>query len=107
METIHKPENVEITERSIHIVWDDGHESAYPHRFLRQCCQCAHCVDEMTREQRLDPESIPEDVHAVDQMPIGNYAIQFLWSDTHYTGIYTFVFLREACPCRQCWEGRA
>ena len=107
MATIHKPESVEITEKAIHILWEDGHQGVYPHRFLRLHCQCAHCVDEMTREPRLDPDGVPADVHAVDHLPVGSYALQFLWSDAHYTGIYTYELLRGICTCRQCWEGRA
>ena len=101
------PQNVEIAEKSVRILWDDGHQSVYPHRFLRLACPCASCIDEMTRESRLDPASVPEDVHAEDHMPVGNYAIQFLWSDAHYTGIYTHEMLQNICTCRQCWEGRA
>jgi DUF971 family protein len=39
-------------------------------------------------------------------MDIGNYAIQFLWSDTHYTGIYTHDFLRSVCSCMQCLSNK-
>jgi DUF971 family protein len=34
--------------------------------------------------------------------PVGNYALQFVWSDGHETGIYTFEYLRKLCPCSQC-----
>ena len=40
-------------------------------------------------------------------MPVGKYGVQFLWSDTHYTGIYTYKVLRAACPCIICSEARA
>ena len=50
---------------------------------------------------------VSEEVRADDYMPIGNYALQFLFTDAHYTGIYTFELLRELCTCRQCWESRA
>jgi DUF971 family protein len=33
---------------------------------------------------------------------MGHYAVQFLWSDGHYTGIYPYEFLRGACPCAEC-----
>ena len=101
------PKEVEIEGSSITILWDDGHRSIYPHRMLRLRCQCASCVEEMTGRPRLDPDTVPGDVQAVDQMPVGNYAIQFLWSDAHYTGIYTFRFLRAICACIPCNEARA
>ena len=88
------PKEVDIEGANITILWDDGHESIYPHRMLRLRCQCASCVEEMTGRPRLNPDTVPQDVRAIDQMPVGNYAIQFLWSDAHYTGIYTYRFLR-------------
>ena len=102
MSTNSKLERVEIADQGIRIEWGDGHRSVYPHRFLRLRCPCAHCIDEMTRAPRLDPEMVPQDVHAVDHMIVGNYAIEFLWSDAHYTGIYTYEFLRSVCSCMQC-----
>ena len=101
------PKEVDIEGASITILWDDGHRSVYPHRLLRLRCQCASCVEEMTGRPRLDPDTVPEEVRAIDQMPIGNYAIQFLWSDAHYTGIYTYRFLRSVCACIPCNEARA
>ena len=48
------------------------------------------------------PDKVPLDVYAADFMMVGNYAIEFLWSDAHYTGIYTYELLRKACTCIQC-----
>jgi len=33
---------------------------------------------------------------------VGAYAIQFLFSDAHHTGIYTYDFLRAICACDEC-----
>ena len=101
------PSEVDISGNAIIILWDDGHRSPYPHRMLRLRCQCASCVEEMTGRPRLNPDNVPQDVRAVDQLPVGNYAVQFLWSDTHYTGIYTYQFLRANCTCIACNEARA
>jgi DUF971 family protein len=40
-------------------------------------------------------------------MQVGNYAIQFLWGDAHYTGIYPYPFLRKECTCIACNQARA
>jgi len=96
------PKEVTNSDDAIIILWDDGHRSTYGHRMLRLRCQCASCVDEMSGRPRLDPDRVPQDVRAVDQMQVGNYALQFLWSDTHYTGIYTYLFLMSLCPCVAC-----
>jgi len=96
------PDTIEIDSSGIAILWLDGHRSIYPHRFLRLRCPCAVCIDEWTRVPRLDPSTVPDGVEAVDHMRIGNYAVQFLWSDTHETGIYTYSFLRDSCACIEC-----
>ena len=100
-------QEVDIEGDAIVILWNDGHRGIYPHRYLRLRCQCANCVEEMTGRPRLDPDKVAQDVKAVDQMQVGSYALQFLWSDTHYTGIYTFQFLRSICTCIPCNQARA
>ncbi|MDJ0853308.1 MAG: DUF971 domain-containing protein [Myxococcota bacterium] len=81
--------------RELAIVWQDGHESTYPVRALRLSCACAACVDEWSGEERLDPATVPEDVHPLKISPVGRYAIQVDWSDGHSSGIYPFERLRE------------
>ncbi len=102
-----KPVDVDITGSSIIINWNDGHRGIYPHRMLRLRCPCASCVEEMTGRALLNPDTVPQDVRALDQMAVGQYALQFLWSDAHYTGIYTYRALRAACTCIACNEARA
>lgn len=80
--------------RELAIVWADGHESHYDVRDLRLACACAHCINEWTGESRLDPSSVPLDVHPVKIEGVGRYAIQIEWSDGHGSGIYTFARLR-------------
>ena len=80
--------------RTLAIVWADGRESRYDVRELRLACGCAQCVDEWSGEGRLDPASVPADVHPLRIEPVGRYAIQIEWSDGHGSGIYTFARLR-------------
>ena len=96
------PEKVELEDQGVRIEWSDGHRSLYSHRMLRLQCPCAHCVDEITHQPRLDPDTVPQDLRGVDYMMIGQYAVEFLWSDAHYTGIYTYEFLRSLCSCMAC-----
>ena len=81
--------------RELSILWSDGVESVFPVRELRLACACAQCVDEWTGAGRLEPASVPEDVHPRAIQPVGRYAIQIDWSDGHDTGIYPFRRLRE------------
>ena len=63
---------------------------------------CASCVEEFTGVHKVAPGSIPAGLERVRVAPVGNYALQFEWSDGHKTGIYAFDYLRALCPCPQC-----
>ena len=86
--------------RSLAIRWSDGEESELDVRALRLACACAQCVDEWTGEGRLQPASVPDDVHPLKIEPVGRYAIQIAWSDGHNTGIYPYRRLRELAERR-------
>jgi ATP-binding protein involved in chromosome partitioning len=89
----------------IGIVWQDGHESIYEPRALRCLCRCAACIDEVTGRKILDDASVPADLRALNRHAVGNYGIQFVWSDGHASGIYAHALLREMCRCGSCGTG--
>lgn len=95
-------DSVEIYDQEIHVKWIDGHESRFTATYLRINCGCAECVEEWSRRQILDPASVPADLRAEDHLMVGKYAIQFLWSDGHFTGIFPFDVLRKMCQCDIC-----
>jgi ATP-binding protein involved in chromosome partitioning len=80
--------------RTLAITWADGAESTFDVRALRLACGCARCVDEWSGEERLDPASVPGDVHPLRIERVGRYAVQIAWSDGHDSGIYPFRRLR-------------
>lgn len=82
----------------LRIRWKDGSVSEYPPRYLRLCCPCAGCIEEMTGRPLLNPASVPLDVHPRAIAYVGDYAIRFDWSDGHRTGIYPFDYLRDISP---------
>ncbi|GIW45136.1 MAG: hypothetical protein KatS3mg077_2418 [Candidatus Binatia bacterium] len=94
-----QPHPVEVRREAggqiLQITWSDGHVSRYPWRYLRGWCPCAQCQGhEGTRSfQHCDTAELDR-VFAV-----GRYALGFRWHDGHETGIYTYVYLREICPC--------
>lgn len=96
------PKHVRILPEGVAISWQDGHETLYGHYDLRLRCACATCVGEWPKQRGIDVRSVPRDVQAVEYLTIGNYAVQFLWSDFHSTGIYPYRMLRELCPCPEC-----
>lgn len=100
------PKNIHRGDREIVITWADEHQGTYSARELRIACQCASCVDEITRIRLLDPDTIPDDMTAAAISLVGNYAIKIDWSDGHNTGIYTYDLLYSLCPCEACKEMR-
>lgn len=82
----------------LRIRWRDGAVSDYPPRYLRLCCPCAGCVEEMSGRPLLDPASVAPDVHPRAIHYVGDYALRFDWSDGHTTGIYPWDYLRELAP---------
>ncbi|HKK93519.1 MAG TPA: DUF971 domain-containing protein [Longimicrobiales bacterium] len=91
------PDEVAPTEDGtrLRIRWKDGAVSTFGPRPLRLRCPCAGCVDEATGERILVPEMVPEDVYPTAIHWVGRYALQFVWSDGHSTGIYPFEYLRR------------
>jgi DUF971 family protein len=95
------------TGEGVAIVWADGHESRYTFSYLRETCPCAMCNDEREKKNKdgaaaaVLPMYKPK-VTAKGATPVGNYALQFEFSDSHATGIYSYGHLREVCPCDAC-----
>ncbi len=101
-ETI-QPTDMNWIEKGIFgIDWSDGHKGVYPIRYLRLHCPCAACTDEWTGALKLKDEDVPLLMMLKDIEPVGNYALRFIWSDGHDTGLYTFGNLRKMCQCDIC-----
>ena len=75
--------------------WPDGHVGDFSAAFLRRNCRCAACQHELTGERLLDPKSVDEKLTITRAEILGQYALGFVFSDGHSTGIYSFVWLRE------------
>lgn len=84
-------------EATMRITWGDGRTCRYAAPALRRVCPCARCVNEMTGERVLKPETISDDLTIRDVDLVGRYALNFRWSDGHDSGIYSFRLLRELC----------
>lgn len=81
--------------------WADGHRSYYELSYLRDRCPCARCSP--AGGEAASPFQIFKPaprLAAVER--VGNYALRLSWADGHDTGIYTWQFLREICPCAEC-----
>ena len=84
-----------VSPQELMIVWADGQESRFIAPKLRGLCPCASCKDEMTGIRIVLPIHIPDDLQIRKIDLVGQYALQFEFSDGHHTGIYSFEHLRE------------
>lgn len=92
---------IKIAEQTLLIEWADGVRSELGLGLLRRHCPCATCRTE--RESTSNNplrilRSDPSGLRVVDARLVGNYAVQFTWSDGHNTGIFEFRFLRSLIP---------
>ena len=85
---------------------EPGNDAGRPRALqFRSRCPCAAC--KATREEQAKSKSrlniLPGNysgaLTAVSAERVGNYAIRIDWSDNHGSGIYSFDYLREICPC--------
>lgn len=77
------------------LTWGDGRVNRHGFRELRIACQCARCRDEMSGARLLDPATVPAEIRATKIEPVGGYALRFVWSDGHSTGLYPYKYLYE------------
>lgn len=91
------PQNIRVHREDaiLEIVWSEDEVARLAFRLLRQSCRCAMCIDEFTGRQILDPESVSEDIQLNDVSLTGNYALKFVWSDGHDSGLYTWTHLHS------------
>jgi DUF971 family protein len=108
-----KPTSLKVhisTGEGVDITWADAHTSHYDFPYLRDSCPCAMCNDEREQKAKAGPAAAVSAVlpmykprvTAKAATPVGNYAIQIQFSDSHATGIFSFGHLREICPCEAC-----
>jgi DUF971 family protein len=105
-----KPASVKVnvtTGEGVEIAWVDGHASRYTFPYLRDNCPCAMCNDEREKKAQAGSSAavlpmFKPRVTAKSAKSVGNYAVQIDYSDGHATGIYSFGYLREICPCQEC-----
>ncbi len=107
-----KPVAVKIhvsTGQGMDIAWTDGHQSHYEFSYLRDRCPCAVCTGEHSIAPAAATPAAPSPLPIYKPRAtvraasaVGRYAVQFDFSDGHSTGIFSFDYLREICPCEAC-----
>ncbi|MBK8467019.1 MAG: DUF971 domain-containing protein [Chloracidobacterium sp.] len=86
---------VEESNQQISIKWSDDAVTQFTAAQLRRSCPCASCVNEWTGEKILRSDSIAEDITFNNMSIVGRYALNFIFSDGHDTGIFSFKYLRD------------
>ena len=76
------------------ITWNDDSRSVMAACELRWHCPCAQCVDEMSGKRLLRNKEDYQRVLIKQMEPVGRYALRFLFSDRHNTGIYSYSYLK-------------
>lgn len=91
--------------RETEIEWGDGHKGKYPHAILRGYCPCAGCQGHSGTISFVASSDMQQEIETIE--PVGNYALQFHWFDSHASGIYSYKYLRALCQCDECRQGDA
>ncbi|MEW6733735.1 MAG: DUF971 domain-containing protein [Acidobacteriota bacterium] len=90
------------TAEEITIRWDDGHVSVFPIQYLRAECSCPICGNQRINQGRIDPTAFSQHLTITGAAHEGHYGVRFFFSDGHDKGIYTWLQLRQLCPCAIC-----
>src|SRR5262245_49306135 len=91
-----EPVSLECIGNEVAIRWSDGRETYYPMDFLRRRSPSAENTGEkdlLGRTFAAAQPAGPGPVKVTDWNKVGAYGIQFLFSDGHSTGIYSFDYL--------------
>lgn len=97
METIPRPDNVQIVDRTLALKWSDGREDYYDSELLRAISPSADNLGEADFFGNLhggDPRTSYPGARIVSWERIGDYALRFSFNDGHNTGYFTYKYLR-------------
>ncbi len=92
------PNQIQLIGNEVAIAWPDGAEDFFSGEFLRKHSPSAANqgeVDVLGQRHGGDPRSAFPGVTVNGWEFIGNYAVRFIFSDGHQTGIYSWSYLRE------------
>jgi DUF971 family protein len=87
------PAEIIPSETELVILWKDGFKSTFSLLDLRKKCPCATCRGGHGGKVGAATGHI-QSIQLVSWKKVGRYALNFIWSDNHDTGIYTYDNLR-------------
>jgi DUF971 family protein len=83
------------------VTWADQQESQYGGPYIRHMCPCAECRGHSPGEKEPPSWQAVREVRITHVKAVGTYALQFDLTDGHSTGIYSYGWLRSACPSKR------
>ena len=92
------PANIQLIGQEIAISWEDGSESYYPCSRLRAASPSASTqgeTDILGQTYGGHPPREFEGVTVTSWEIVGNYAVRFVFSDGHNTGLYSYDYLKK------------
>ncbi len=97
------PSHIELhrQSRTLELRYADGNQFTLGCEYLRVYSPSAEVRGHGQGQETLQIGKI--NVAITDIKPVGNYAVQFTFSDGHDTGIYSWSYLRELCDNREAW----
>lgn len=97
------PTHIELhrKSRTLELRYADGNQFSLSCEYLRVYSPSAEVRGHGQGQETLQIGKI--NVAITDIKPVGNYAVQFTFSDGHDTGIYSWSYLRELCDNREAW----
>ena len=93
-----RPVRIELVGDTLAIAWADGSESFLDPEFLRLNSPSAENqgeVDILGNRHGGDDRSAFPGVRTRAVRPVGNYAVQLVFSDGHRTGLFSWPYLRR------------
>lgn len=97
MPTIPPPDAIDLIGDVVAIRWPDGDEHFLPMEKLRALSPSAENIGEPDIFGKIhggDPRTEFPGVTVENYEIVGRYAVRFIFSDGHDTGLYTFKYLR-------------
>jgi DUF971 family protein len=95
---MHAPTNIQIIGREVAIAWSDGAETYHGFEALRAASPSAANLGERdilgNQYGGNGPKTFPG-VEVLGWEIVGNYALRFMFSDGHGTGLYSYDYLRK------------
>ncbi len=98
IQKIHSPKNIQIIGNEIALLWHDDREDYFNMEILRACSPSAENMGEVDILGNIHGGQVNKEfpgVTVLDWEIVGSYAIRFVFSDGHKTGLYSYKFLQK------------